>query len=123
VIVKKVTEEQRDGQTFKIPCGHRVFVLVDKPDFEKFSQFNWRLRRSGHCFYPTRRIIRNKKAYELKLHREIMNTPQGYDCHHVNHNTLDCRRANLQNLEKINHRSIHSHFRTATHTKVPPKSM
>jgi len=54
-----------------------------------------------------RRVIRNGKAYHIRLHREIMHTPAGYECHHKNHNPLDCRKANLENLTPSEHRVKH----------------
>lgn len=38
------------------------------------------------------------------MHREIMNTPKGMECHHKNGNTFDNRRkTNLENLTKQEH--------------------
>jgi len=37
------------------------------------------------------------------MHREIMNTPEGMECHHKEGNTFDNRKEMLENLTKQEH--------------------
>jgi hypothetical protein len=88
----------------------RIAAVVDIDDYEKLQGKHWRLKRSGHCWYAARKVRTQHGDYWIKLHREIMNTPPGYDCHHKNKHTLDNRRENLENLTKDEHASRHLEF-------------
>lgn len=88
-----------------------TYALIDVPDFERLKRYRWHLRKSGSRTYAIRRITLQGKTYEIKLHRDIMNTPEDQDCHHKNRKTLDCRRSNLENLSKTAHyRRHHASF-------------
>jgi hypothetical protein len=51
------------------------------------------------------------------MHRQLMNTPQGMDVHHVNGNTLDNRKLNLSNIEP----KLHAQLRfSGGHRGDPP---
>jgi hypothetical protein len=88
----------------------RIACIVDVDEFEYLNRFNWRLKRSGHCFYACRKYIYRCRMIWLKMHRELMNTPEGYDCHHKNRHTLDNRKINLENLTPDEHASLHLAF-------------
>lgn len=106
MLVKKQLP-QTSHQAKLVPLGRRGFALVDPEDFERVSAYHWRLLRSQNCFYAARRFIRNGKTITIKLHRFIMNTLPGYECHHKNHNPIDDRRENLENLTPSQHREKH----------------
>lgn len=102
ILIKRVDPAiEPEGWTY-MPCG-RVWLKIDRDDYAKYKGYHYKLKRSGSCFYPVRVVNRNGKRYYIRLHREIAHTPQGYDCHHINHNTLDVRRENLENLTPDEH--------------------
>jgi hypothetical protein len=121
MLIKRVPYCQPESPT-RIWLNARVFVLCDLEDYLELSQYRWRLRRSGSCFYAVRRIIQNGRTIEIKMHRQIMNTISGYECHHINHNTLDNRRVNLQNLLPSVHASLHAIKEYGGVCKVCPNS-
>lgn len=88
----------------------RIACIVDVDDYDYLNQFHWRLKRSGSCFYACRKLNFNGRIIWLKMHREIMNTPEGYDCHHKNRHTLYNCKINLENLTPEDHLSIHLAF-------------
>lgn len=45
----------------------------------------------------------------VKIHQEIMGFPEGKHVHHINGNTLDNRRSNLQILEPKEHLKMKKH--------------
>jgi hypothetical protein len=107
MLCKRLQLHPLPGELCKIFLTPKVFTLIDPEDFETVSRFHWRLRKSSHCFYVAAKIRRNGKTWYMKLHRLIALTSAEQDCHHINHNTLDNRRANLQNLSKIDHALAH----------------
>ena len=65
-------------------------ILVDDDTYEWASQYRWCLT-NGYAIrreWPTGRT--------LYMHRLVMNTPDGMDTDHINHNKLDNRRENLR---------------------------
>jgi hypothetical protein len=76
-----------------IPLTQGKVTIVDDEDYEWLSQFKWRFNIRG---YATRYITRPRKV-ELKMHREIMHTPEGKETDHINGDGLDNRKINLRN--------------------------
>lgn len=68
-------------------------VLLDDEDVELVSQYNWHVNDKGYAVW---RGIKDGKKQTIRMHRLIMNTPDGMDTDHINHNRLDNRRANLR---------------------------
>lgn len=75
-------------------------AIVDDEDFEKLAQYRWHLTRVSKDMVPY--AARNSKKGELpkrrliKMHRVIMNPPEGMEVDHINRNGLDNRRCNLR---------------------------
>lgn len=90
-----------------IPLGKDKYAIVDVADFEALSKHRWKLVRSGACSYVCRKTHVDGKNKTIRMHRLIANTPEDMECHHINLNTLDNRRANLENLTPEEHRKIH----------------
>ena len=84
-----------------IPLTQGQFAKVDDDMYEELNQYNWyaRYNKSTNHFYVIRaaKIIKvNKSAKHLRMHRVIMNCPEGMVVDHINHDTLDNRRSNLR---------------------------
>ena len=71
--------------------GHTV--LVDQLDYFKVSQYKWHINDNGYAVW---RGIRDGKKLTVRMHRLIMDTPDGMDTDHINRNRLDNRRSNLR---------------------------
>jgi len=67
-------------------------ILIDEPDFESVSKFNWSIVKGRNTYYANTTI--NGKL--TGMHRYLMNTPKGLVTDHINHNGLDNRRCNLR---------------------------
>lgn len=98
--------------------------MIDDVDFEKVSQFTWALVPQGYA--RRNKWIREAKKYKkVYLHRFIMNTPDGIRVDHINHNKLDCRRANMRNvpcsLNNLN-RVVPKNHPTGVNGVLPTKS-
>lgn len=72
-------------------------TLVDDEDYDYLMQWKWFARKSKNKYYASRSIRINKKQFMIQMARVIMNTPNGMEPDHYNHNTLDNQRSNLLN--------------------------
>lgn len=82
----------------QIPLTRGMFTLVDDEDFDWLNQWKWLSLRSEGNWYAGRAIYYRgvKKGKFLRMHRVIMNPPEGKVVDHINGNSLDNRRSNLR---------------------------
>ena len=66
--------------------------MVDDSDYEWLSKFKWHIGNG----YAKRNSSVDGKSVTIHMHREIMNTPNGYDTDHINGIRTDNRRCNLR---------------------------
>ncbi len=76
-------------------------AIVDDSVYEEENRYKWRAKWSEYTqsYYAVRWSeggMLHRKV--IQMHREIMNTPNGMLCDHVNHNTLDNQKHNLRNV-------------------------
>lgn len=76
-----------------IPLTQGKFAIVDADDYEFLMQWRWFAENSKKNRYYARANIKAKK---IRLHRLILNDPQGFQIDHINGDTLDNRRCNLR---------------------------
>ncbi len=87
----------RYGYSFrKIPLTQGQFAIVDDEDYEKLSGYKWYASKKGRTFYAERADRGGRKKRNIPMHREILDMPAGKCIDHINHNSLDNRRANLR---------------------------
>lgn len=89
------------------------FAIVDDEDFDFLSQFRWHYAE-GYA----------SKAPHIRMHRLLMNTPEGYLTDHINNNTLDNRRSNLRvvspsqnSMNTLKRNSIYSPYKGVDYHK------
>jgi len=89
-----------------IPIAGNRNTIIDKEDFERCSRYRWQVRREGksQIDYVSGYLIGNYKN-RIKLHRFIMGLNKGDSLivHHINGNTLDNRKENLQIMTHSKH--------------------
>lgn len=91
-----VTKAQRRRVDMKsIPLTQGKFAIVDDGDYEYLNQFKWWVSDGGYAVRT--QWLPSKK---IKMHREIMNTPEDMITDHINGNKLDNRRENLRVCNK-----------------------
>ena len=64
-------------------------VIVDDDDYEKYGTLRWHLSDTGYA-------VRRSNRETIRLHRLIMNCPEGLVVDHLNGNPLDCRKSNMR---------------------------
>lgn len=67
--------------------GHRT--LVDEVTYNQYNHLSWYLGDTGYA-------IRKPKGEIMRLHRLVVNAPEGMVVDHLNGNKLDNRKSNLR---------------------------
>lgn len=74
-----------------------LVAIVDKKGYELCKKYKWKINKKGYATCPG----------IGRMHRLITSCPKGMEVHHKNHNKLDNRRSNLQNVTPEQHKEIH----------------
>lgn len=82
----------------EIPLTQGKVALVDEEDFEFLSQWKWYVSVFANNQYARRAIWDSGKerAISISMHGEIMKTPKGMVCDHIDGNGLNNCRHNLR---------------------------
>lgn len=82
----------------EIPLSRGLVAIVDDEDFDWLNQWKWYAGNNGKArtMYAIRMAAVEGKRRKFRMHREIMNPPDGMEVDHINHNGLDNRRSNLR---------------------------
>lgn len=78
----------------KIALTKGKFALVDDEDFDWLNQWKWSLNGNGYAV-RTAKVSRGLFTVQ-RMHRVIMNAPDGLHVDHINGDKLDNRRLNLR---------------------------
>lgn len=80
-----------------IPLTQNKSSVVSDVDFERLLRFTWHFNKLG---YAVGERFENGKRIRVRMHREVMNAPDGVDVDHINGDKLDNRRENLRLCNK-----------------------
>lgn len=81
--------------------GKDKSVKVDDDDYKKYNHLVWHLSDTGYA-------VRRDNHQTYRLHRLIMNCPEGMVIDHLNGDKLDCRKSNLRICtQQENAKNIH----------------
>jgi hypothetical protein len=80
----------------KIPLTQGKFAIVDDEDFEWLNQLKWCAKKNRHLWYVVRGGKQNGVRWQMKMHRLILNAPDGIEVDHRDGNGLNNQRANLR---------------------------
>lgn len=95
----------------QIYLGIHHNALIDYDDFAALHKHHWSARKSHSCWYAIRKETVLGIQRTVFMHRQIMNATPDQDVHHINHNTLDNRRANLKLVNHVDHAREHAQAR------------
>jgi hypothetical protein len=96
----------------KIQIGHhfakrkykspKMFALVDDEDYERLNKVKWSayFNKWTRTFYARRCVEEGNKVTSEWMARSVLNAPKGMLVDHINHDTLDNRKANLRIVNK-----------------------
>jgi len=85
------------GDFCKVPLSQGKFAKVDPEDYIWLSQFRWSAKIDTSAIYAVRTVQVKGRSKRIFMHRQIMNTPPGLVCDHINHDGLDNRKRNCRN--------------------------
>jgi len=72
-------------------------ALVDDADYERINCFKWYAQKDDHRYYAVRSIqISKSKQGMIRMHRVILDAPDGTQIDHINNNGLDNRKSSLR---------------------------
>jgi len=74
--------------------------MVDDEDYEKLSKYKWYAKKSRYCTYVARSQRVGKVVMTIRMHREIMACPKGMEVDHLNGDTFNNLRDNLEIVTK-----------------------
>ena len=81
--------------------GQGKSVILDDDDYKKFKNLKWYMSDTGYA-------MSTNHGEHVRLHRLIMNCPEGLVVDHLNGNKLDCRKSNMRVCtQKENTMNIH----------------
>lgn len=86
----------------QIPLTQGQFAIVDDHWFDYLNQWKWHANwdESTQGYYAVRWEGSGKYKKLIRMHRVIMKTPDGMECDHIHHITLDNREDQLRNVTK-----------------------
>lgn len=79
-----------------IKISGNMTVKIDDEDFELVMRRKWKAHKSSTNFYARHNIRVDGKYKNVLMHRLVMNAPIHLQVHHINGDTLDNQKANLQ---------------------------
>jgi hypothetical protein len=83
----------------KIKLTKNKFAIVDDEDFVFLNQWKWCYNENGYATRGTHKKINGKRiSINYSMHRQVNNTPEGFDTDHINQNKLDNRKSNLRTV-------------------------
>ena len=94
----------------KLKTTQGVTFYISPEDLERVSQFKWYIVKCGYNWYIRRTVRLGDRFRVIYLHRFITDCPSNKQVHHINGDTLDNRRENLEVVtQKINLRYKYDH--------------
>jgi hypothetical protein len=93
-------------------------AIVDDSDFEYLNQWRWHARRSGKNYYAQRNEYSDGRQRIILMHRVIMNTPDGMQTDHIDHNGLNNQKNNLRSCSANQNRKNRIGYGTSSYLGV-----
>lgn len=91
----------------EIPLGNGMYAIVDTDKLDVLLRFNWRAVKARRNWYAKATFKADDKYVTISMHRFLAKTRLPQICHHRNHNSLDNRIDNLENMSKFSHTAYH----------------
>lgn len=75
-------------------------VKVDDADYAWLSRHKWYAKSSAYNVYACRHTTVNGRGVTFRMHREIMKCPENKEIDHIDGDTLNNQKANLDIVDK-----------------------
>ena len=100
VLMLLLYRRARYGYAFRrIRLAQPRYAIVDPEDYERLNKYEWEARRTRNSpFYAARQALlpTERKFTLIFMHREIIEVDDGLLVDHINHKSIDNRKANLR---------------------------
>jgi hypothetical protein len=100
------TKPELPPDAVQIRLTKSMYAYVSPCDEIRVGKLYWRAVRSSGNYYAHARKIVDGKTITIRMHRFIMNCPPWMKIHHIDHNTLNNCRENLEVISEIGHRHL-----------------
>jgi hypothetical protein len=84
----------------EVPLGHDRVTIIDAEDLVRVNPYRWHARFCRPSFYAARttsiRSNGTRRVPAIYLHRLLLDAPAGLQVDHLNCDTLDNRKQNLE---------------------------
>ena len=97
------------GNDVLVPLTHGLCCIIDHDDAERICKYKWIAHLSHGRYYAMRTVYSKHSVYHVRMHRQIMHTPNGMVTHHKNRCTLATRKHNPENVTDKVHGEIHNY--------------
>ncbi len=87
--------------------ANSLMAIVDADLFDDLNHYAWSAVRYQKSYYARTLHTPENPKRGFSMHRLVARTPANCVCHHRNRNSLDNRRANLVNMTRRDHNSLH----------------
>lgn len=85
----------------EIALTQGYIAIVDDQDFEIVSQYKWRVKKATNLNYAQAHSqCGDGKSKSIFMHRFVLNPAPGQEVDHIDHNGLNCTRANMRLCSK-----------------------
>jgi hypothetical protein len=111
-----LVDKYHPAVTAKLDNGS--ITTLDLEDWLRFADCSFFAHKGRHGVYVYIKGYLNEKYISGYLHRHIVACPAGSETHHLNGNTLDNRRENLQIVDPLSHKLFHQARRISHLTKT-----
>lgn len=92
---------QKTGKMKTIQLTKGQFALVDDEDYDFLIQWKWCALKGTSSYYAVRsRSLKEGTKKFIFMHRSIMNSPEGLQVDHKDHDGLNNQRSNLRNCTR-----------------------
>lgn len=71
-------------------------TVVDSVDYDSLTKHRWHICKASYSVYACRHTHFRGVGLRVYMHREIVRCPPGHQVHHLDGNTLNNTRANLE---------------------------
>ncbi|HEY1248828.1 MAG TPA: HNH endonuclease [Nitrososphaera sp.] len=76
----------------EIPLTQGKVAIIDDEDYDLISQYKWCAHWNGTRWYA----ISATGGHRVRMHRLLIDVPEGYEVDHINGDSLDNRKQNLR---------------------------
>ncbi len=81
----------------KIKLTQGKYTLVDNDDYEMLNMHKWYVKKGENTFYAVRSIfLKNGKQTTLRMHRLLIDAPNGLEVDHEDGNGLNNQKSNIR---------------------------